>query len=295
MKRPIISLFIVGIGWILSGSWTSASGGPLDWDRAGSLTAPPYALYLPLIKKSGVSPTTLLQPGDLAYLGAFRLPGGDERPQTFAYGGGAMTSDPSGNPAGPADGYPGSLFIMGHDRIPGDVPNGNQLAEVTIPGPKNTKILADLNTAAFLQNFHEVDSGMFANLGEIPRIGLQYLNHPVTGPKVHLAWGQHFQFEDNPLQYVPSHAWFNTNLASSEMQGAWFIGNQSLYSVNDYLLEIPADWANQHAAGRFLERAATGRAAGPEWARHSLPTSPGSRRIPFHPRNSPAGNGIAAL
>ena len=36
------------------------------------------------------------------------------------------------------------------------------------------------------------------------------------------------------------------------MQGTWFIGNQSLYSVNGYLFEIPADWADQHAQGRYL-------------------------------------------
>lgn len=30
-------------------------------------------------------------PDELEYLGAFRLPGGGERPDTFAYGGGAMT------------------------------------------------------------------------------------------------------------------------------------------------------------------------------------------------------------
>lgn len=247
----MISLFIVGICWILFGSWTSASGGPLDLDRAGSLTAPPYALYLPLIKKSGVSPTALLQPGDVVYVGAFRLPGGDERPQTFAYGGGAMTFNPSGNPAGPADGYPGSLFIMGHERMPyGDLPDGNQLAEVSIPIPKNTKILADLNTASFIQNFRQVDSGLFTDLAEIPRIGLQYLNHPATGPKIHLSWGQHFQEE--PPYNVASHAWFNTNLSAPALLGAWYIGNQSLYSVNDYLLEIPAAWADQHAAGRYL-------------------------------------------
>ncbi len=36
----------------------------------------------------------LLQPQDFTYLGAFRLPGEEDRPRTFAYGGNAMTFNP---------------------------------------------------------------------------------------------------------------------------------------------------------------------------------------------------------
>ena len=36
----------------------------------------------------GVSPTTRIQPQDIVYLSAFRLPPGGDRPATFAYGGG---------------------------------------------------------------------------------------------------------------------------------------------------------------------------------------------------------------
>jgi len=59
-----------------------------------------------------------LQPADVSYLGAFRLPGDGERPETFAYGGNAMTFDPGGDSAGSDDGFPGSLFITGHERMP---------------------------------------------------------------------------------------------------------------------------------------------------------------------------------
>ena len=50
-----------------------------------------------------------LDAADIEYLGAFRLPGGDEPPLTFAYGGNAMTFNPDNN----------SLFISGHDRANG--------------------------------------------------------------------------------------------------------------------------------------------------------------------------------
>jgi hypothetical protein len=45
-------------------------------------------------------------------------------------------------------------------------------------------------------------------------------------------------------------------LSAPDFQGEWFIGNQDLYSVNGYMFEIPASWADTYAGGRYL---ATGR------------------------------------
>jgi hypothetical protein len=188
---------------------------------------------------------------DFQYLGAFRLPGGDTPPQTFAYGGNAMTFNPDGDPSN-TDRCPGSLFVMGHDRQAwGALPDGCQVAEVTIPVPAVAGSPGDLPQAAFIQNFQNVAAGYFTQLDEIPKVGMLYLNNPDTGPKIHLAWGQHLQPPD-----VASHAWFNPNLATPDMQGVWFIGYQDLYSVNGYMFEIPAGWADEHANGRYI---ATGR------------------------------------
>ena len=217
---------------------------------ATSTTVIPIAvnpIYLPIVTKNHSAP--LIQPGDLQYLGAFRLPGGDVRPATFAYGGNAMTYNPNGDPSGSEDGFPGSLFITGHDRMAyGELPDGSQVAEVSIPVAVESDNLNDLNQAGFLQTFHNVAAGFFTDLEEIPRIGMQYLDTPATGAKIHLAWGQHLQ----PATAVASHAWFDPNLASPQMQGTWFIGNQSLYSVNGYLLVIPAPWADNHTESRYL-------------------------------------------
>ena len=191
----------------------------------------------------------LVRPGDFLYLGAFRLPGGEVRPKTFAYGGNAMTFNPDGDISGPKDGFPGSLFISGHDRMPyGELPNGDQVAEVSIPIPIVSGSVDELSRAEFLQTFHDVARGHFTGMDEIPRMGMQYLNNAATGPKIHLAWGQHF--EPEPPQ--PTHAWLDPNLAEPDVRGAWFIGHQSFYSVNDYMLEIPAAWAEKHARGRYL-------------------------------------------
>ncbi|MFZ5881969.1 MAG: hypothetical protein ACOY0R_21575 [Chloroflexota bacterium] len=189
---------------------------------------------------------------DFEYLGAFRLPGGDQPPQTFAYGGNAMTFNPDGDPGGASDAFPGSLFITGHDRQPyGGLPDGGQVAEVNIPAPVLSRNVEDLNTAEFIQDFANLFEHHFVEFQEIPKVGMQYLNHPGTGPKIHVTWGEHLQRSE-----FPSHGWFDPTLSAPNFQGEWFIGNVNMYSVNGYMFEIPAEWADAFAGGRYL---ATGR------------------------------------
>lgn len=222
--------------------------------------APNPTVYLPVVTKNAPPAGNLIQPADLVYLGAFRLPADGERPLTFAYGGSAMTFNPNGDAGGPADGFPGSLFITGHDRLPyGELPDGSQVAEVSIPVPKPATAVAELNTAAFVQAFHNVAAGWFTELQEIPRIGMAYLDHPATGPQIHLTWGQHLQ----PDPPVASQAWFSPDLSAPAVQGTWFIGDQSLYSVNGYLMALPVAWADQYTGGRYL---ATGRFRDGGWS-----------------------------
>jgi hypothetical protein len=202
----------------------------------------------------------LVRPEDFEYMGAFRLPQGGERPRTFEYGGSAMTFNPDGDTGGAQDGFPGSLYISGHDRLPyGELQDGNQISEVNIPAPVISKDLDALSRAEFLQDFANVSQGFFTGLDEIPRLGMLYFNHPLTGAKIHLTWGQHLQPEDP----VASQAWFNPDLKFPDMQGTWFIGDQSLYSVTGYLFEIPAVWADQYAQGKYL---ATGRFRDGGWS-----------------------------
>lgn len=218
----------------------------------------PTIAHLPLVRKEITS--SLILPADLVYLGAFRLPNDAERPRTFEYGGSAMTFNPTGNLTGAEDGFPGSLFITGHDRLPyGELSNGSQVAEVMIPAPVLSPDLEQLNTASFVQGFHDVAAGYFSGLDEIPRIGMAYLDAPATGAKIHLAWGQHLQ-PDTPLA---SHAWFDPDLSAPNIQGTWFIGNQASYSVNGYLFEIPSAWAAANTQGRPL---GTGRFRDGGWA-----------------------------
>ncbi len=194
----------------------------------------------------------LVQPADFEYLGAFRLPGGDTPPETFAYGGNAMTVNPNGNSGA------GSLYVMGHDRQDGGLPDGGQVAEISIPIPVVSNNPGELNTAAFIQNFSNVAAGYFTDLVELPRIGMAYLDHPTAGAKIHLGWGQHHA-PDTPH---PTYAWFNPELSNPDLQGLWYIGDQDWFSINGYLFEIPASWADVHVGGRCL---GTGRAMDGGW------------------------------
>ncbi|MBN2392423.1 MAG: hypothetical protein JXR84_16960 [Anaerolineae bacterium] len=213
-----------------------------------AITDTPAAVNPPASPTPYATPPSgdLIAPDDFTYLGAFRLPGGDDPPRTFAYGGNAITFNPDNDPGN------GTLFVMGHDRVAyGDVPDGNQVAEISIPEPVDSRNLDDLPYAEFRQDFHNVTAGYFTELEEIPKVGLQYLNYPATGPKIHIAWGQHLQPDG-----IPSHGWFSADLADPDFQGTWFIGDQNLYSTNGYMFDIPADWADTYVQGRYL---ATGR------------------------------------
>ena len=188
----------------------------------------------------------VIRPEQFEYMGAFRLPEGGDRPLTFAYGGGAMTYRPDGDLDGAQDGFPGSLFITGHDRLPyGELPNGNQVAEVDIPVPIRAGSIEELNRSGFVQGFEDVAHGFFEGLDELPRVGMLYLDHPATGPKVHLTWGQHLQ-PDDPFA---THAWFDPTLGDPQLAGPWFLDVSLPYSMNGYMLEIPAAWAEAYTGG----------------------------------------------
>lgn len=217
----------------------------LSWSEAVLTAAAVLALT------ATVAPAQLVRPGDLEYAGAFRLPDQGDRPLTFAYGGNAMTFHPGGDPDN-VDAFPGSLFISGHDRLAyGALPDGGQIAEVTIPEPLIADDVSTLPVAEFVQGFHDVTAGYFTELEEIPKMGLAYLDHPDTGPLLHLCWGQHLQPQDEP-----GHAWLGPDLDDPDLQGVWFIGDQNLYSTTGYMFPIPGPWSDAHTGGR---RIATGR------------------------------------
>jgi hypothetical protein len=189
----------------------------------------------------------LVQPADLVYRGAFRLPEGSGG-SDWAWSGDGLAYYPDGDPKGPADGHPGSLFGIGHDHQ-------HFVSEISIPAPavSASKTPADLPTAATLQPFADLRAGLFQDY-EIYRSGLEYL--PAQGKqasgKLHLSFGQHMQEGFAGA----SHLWADLDLAHPRVAGPWKIGDFPNYCTTDYIFAIPPDWAAAHAPGRLL---ATGR------------------------------------
>ena len=192
-----------------------------------------------------------LQPRNVVYVGAFRLPAHVDG-SSWEYSGGGMTYYPKASPVD--DGLPGSLFAIGHDHH-------QKISEFSIPRPVRpdrskgvAQQLEQLPTATTLQPFHDIRGGLVGEL-EIPRAGLEYLESKQDAGKIHFCWGQHFQFE---LQ--PSHGWANVTLATPQTQGLWRLGDFTNYVTNDYLFAIPESWAQANlpaglrlASGRFRD------------------------------------------
>ncbi|MDP3990528.1 MAG: hypothetical protein Q8Q01_04980 [archaeon] len=182
------------------------------------------------------TPSGLLQPGDITYLGAFRLPepsGGSG----WGYSGYAATFYPNGDPSS-NDNYPGSIFAVGHEYQ-------QQVSEISIPEPINSKNLENLNAATTLQPFADIRGNLYGEQ-EIPRAGLVYYNN-----KLYFAWGQHFEFE-----ITPTHGRSNVDLSNPQTEGLWSVDDFTNYVVNDYMFEIPSSWVATNTPGKPL---ATGR------------------------------------
>ena len=201
-------------------------------------------------------PTNLIQPTDLVYKGAFRLPAGadgDDGPRGWSWGGTAAAYYPSGNPNGPSDGYTGSLFGTGHEVY-------MNVSEINIPKPviSSSKNLNALNRASMLQEFQDIILG--DGYIELPRVGLAYLSKQgsQSSGKLYFGWGQHFQEENSN-----THGWFNTTLSSPQRKGDWRIDNKSAYSTPDYVFDIPSSWAAANTPGKRL---ATGRYRDGGWS-----------------------------
>jgi hypothetical protein len=196
--------------------------------------------------------TTLIQPSDLLYLGAFRLPDSPGTPENvnweWSNWSAAATYYPQGDVSGPNDGFPGSIYGVGHDQT-------QYIAEISIPVPRKSasKNVNELNTAGFLQDFHDVKGDLYSYI-EMPRVGLEYLpaQGAQTSGKLHFSWAQHLD-EGNT---GPTHGWCELNLSNPQSRGTWRIGGMENYVTADYIFEIPTSWANAYTPGYRL---ATGR------------------------------------
>lgn len=196
---------------------------------------------------SSAPPTARLQPDDLVYRGAFRLPG-ESGGSNWGWAGDGLAYRPDGDPKGASDAYPGSLFGFGHDHQ-------HFVSEISIPAPvvSAAKKAAELPTAKTLQPFADIRAGHFVDY-EIPRADLAYLppQGDQTAPKLYFCFGQHM----HETFTGPSHSWCEVTLSAAKTAGPWRIAGLDEYVTADYLFAIPQVWADRHTGGR---RIGTGR------------------------------------
>ena len=188
-----------------------------------------------------------IDPASLKYQGAFRLPSGD----SWIYSGYALAFYPDGDKNGSPDGYPGSLFILGHDHH-------QLIAEIPIPKPiiSQSKDVAQLNRAGILSNFVDIrPPNMFEYL-EMPRAGLAVVYSPEEPPKLHFCWGQHNQ------EFEASHGLCSLDISNPNPKGPWHFGEYTNYVTNDYLFDVPWGWADKYA---YMKLIATGRFRDGQW------------------------------
>ena len=195
-------------------------------------------------EQTPLSPQSRLQPRDLVYLGAFRLPAGSNGCD-WSWSGEALAYFLGGDPAGPDDGTPGSLFGTGHNWL-------QHVSEIAIPAPvvSAAKDLSALPTASTLQPFADIRAGLFQWPLEIPRAGLACLpaQPGQSAAMLYFAWAPHM----GEGRTDPSHGWCGLDLEHPGSAGPWRAGDHWNYVSGDYLLEIPAAWADAHVAGSRL-------------------------------------------
>lgn len=198
------------------------------------------------VAPAGADPA--VHPEDLHYLGAFRMPTEGyvlqgQWTDMFSWCKGIEAYYPDGDPGGDADGFPGSLFGIGHDWV-------TPMYEITIPAPVNSKNLDDLPVAQVIQH----PTGILGGLGSTDDLlkGIEYLpaQGSMTEGKLHVSFGKHYQYNRRT-----THGWISLDLANPNPAGPWYVGTESQVSdlnTNEYIFTIPERWANEHVGGMRL-------------------------------------------
>lgn len=195
-----------------------------------------------------VGATGLFQLNDFRYLGAFRTPvymgqADGETVDLIAWCKGTDAFYPAGDASGPVDGYPGSLFGIGHGWV-------TPAFEISIPRPVVSDDLSDLPVAQLLQIPRDVSSSIQVAGDGLKAIEFLPVQSGMSVPKLHIAVGQHYQFDRRP-----THGWIDLDLSNPHTAGPWYVGAASQVNglnTNEYVFTIPKAWADAYVGGRRL-------------------------------------------
>lgn len=162
----------------------------------------------------------LVQPADLAYAGAFRLPPGESDRQSFDYGLTAMAYSPSRN----------TLLAVGHDWF-------QLVSEIDVPEPGISAAAAGLPAATFRSPFADVLRGQIGKIGEgSAKIGGL------------LPWGEAlivsaYLYYDAGATQMRSHFRSSPDRrGDAGLSGPFQVGKDGAGFVSGYMTPIPEEW-----------------------------------------------------
>lgn len=193
----------------------------------------------------------MITPGNFEYLGAFRPPLVHDLKSKFSYGGWAIAYREGGDPNGPDDGFPGSLFFVGHR-------NDELVAEIDIPRPNisGRKSLDDLSVCKVLQPFADITGGIRAKMTNGSSEPFLIGGLQVLGDRLH--WTIHKYYNVEGYDYY-SHGSASLTLQRPDAQGPWHLGPFNTdapqwhsYKNAGYVFDIPEPIATKYFGGNNL-------------------------------------------
>ncbi|MEZ6132851.1 MAG: hypothetical protein R3C59_29635 [Planctomycetaceae bacterium] len=193
----------------------------------------------------------MLTPGNFLYLGGFRPPHKDRNGEMYSLGGWGMTFRADGDPSGPDDGLPGSLYIVGsHSR--------QLVAEIAIPKPLISlrHVIDELPQAEELQALGDITGGIRERLTNGSSEPFQ-----IGGMQYHdrrLFWTLYKYYNVETIDHM-SHGASSPFTSRPFPEGMWHLGPAGTgisawhsYKHAGYIFEIPDAAAKNWFGGRNL-------------------------------------------
>ena len=171
------------------------------------------------------SPNTepLIQPSNLVYEGAFRLPAGTSNQTSFSYAGNGLAYNPANN----------SLFITGHTWY-------QETAEVSIPNVVNSTNLNSLTTATLIQPLTDALDGERNSVNPTDPNGKNVGGYLVYNGKLIISV---FSYYDGNGTQSTSHFVRPLTLSTTgQLSGPFRVGTQYPGFVSGYMTLIPSEW-----------------------------------------------------
>lgn len=194
---------------------------------------------------------SMLTPGNFEYVGGFRPPHTESNGSSFGYGGWGIAWRDGGDPDGPDDGFPGSLFLVGN-------PQHQRVAEITIPVPRvlPAKSADRLPVAEVLQGFGDVTGGLQGELTGSDSEAFQLGGLHVIDDRLHWTLYKYYNVAGGDY---PSHGVSDPDLRVPMAAGPWHLGPSGTtspewhsYKHAGYIFEIPSAAAERWFGGKNL-------------------------------------------